>query len=219
MASASIDDGPRDHIAHLLSQPAVGDAGWRRLRVKDAALRLAGTGSLGLPRYLLLVKTDADPGRQLLDLKLATAPGVLATAQPAWPSEAHRIATLQQRLQARPLKGLAALADGPRSWTLRPWQPPDLGLRATQVLAQADDLIPLLSDLARITAGAHKRGAGQDGAATRQDMSTIAATHADIWPAAWLHAERQATAQLERDWRAYARAYDSGAFTALLQGS
>lgn len=207
----------RDDVERLLDQVAVRQAGWTGLRVKDAALRLAGTGSLGLPRYLVLVKTDGDPGCQLLDLKLATSPGCLATAQPAWPSEAMRIVTQQQRLQARPERGLAALADGPRSWTLRPWQPPDLGLRATQVLARADDLIPLLSDLANITAGAHRRGAGQDGAAGAQDMAATAAEHAATWPAAWLHAERQATAQLERDWRAYARAYDRGAFMSLLQ--
>ena len=101
---------------------------------------------------------------------------------------------------------------------MRPFQSPDLGLQAARALTRADDLIPLLGELARITAGAHRRGAGQDGAAHAQEMAAAAVEHASTWPAMWLRAERQATAQLERDWRAYARAYDGGAFAELLQG-
>lgn len=217
----AISDTQRKHVKWLLDQTAVHQAGWRGLRVKDAGLRLAGTGSLGLPRYLVLVKAGGRShaqGTQLLDLKLATKPGIAATAQAPWPSEAQRTVTLQKRLQTRPLNGLVALEDGPHSWTLRPWQPPGLGLQATDALARADDLIPLLDDLAGRTAAAHVRGADKDGAACAQEMAAAACENASTWPAAWLHVEQRTTAQLQRDWQAYASAYDQGAFAALLQG-
>ena len=61
----------------------------------DVARRIAGTGSLGVERYVILVEGKGSPdGNYLLDMKLAlpsaTAPNV-HTPQPKWGSEAERV--------------------------------------------------------------------------------------------------------------------------------
>src|SRR5664280_474168 len=73
-------------------------------RVLDVARRIAGTGSLGVDRYAILVEGKGSPdGNYLLDLKQAL-PSVLASRvpspQPHWATEAHRVVTIQRRLQA-----------------------------------------------------------------------------------------------------------------------
>jgi len=68
---------------------------WSGMRVVDAANRIAGTGSLGLERYVILVQEHKHrKGLHLLDVKFepgsALAPYV-RNPQPHWPSEAARV--------------------------------------------------------------------------------------------------------------------------------
>ena len=73
-------------------------------QVLDVARRIAGTGSLDVDRYVILVTGKGSPnGNYLLDLKRALPSSLaphLKLAQPAWKTEALRIVTLQRRLQA-----------------------------------------------------------------------------------------------------------------------
>ncbi len=73
-------------------------------RVLDVAFRVAGTGSLGLRRYAILVEGRGSPDENfILDLKetriSALAP-ILTAPQPAWLNQAQRIASIQARCQA-----------------------------------------------------------------------------------------------------------------------
>jgi uncharacterized protein (DUF2252 family) len=73
-------------------------------RVCDVARRIAGTGSLGVERYVILVEGRGSPNSNaLLDLKIAQ-PSALAPyvkqKQPRWHSAAERVVAVQQRLQA-----------------------------------------------------------------------------------------------------------------------
>ncbi|MCU0451300.1 MAG: DUF2252 domain-containing protein, partial [Bernardetiaceae bacterium] len=72
-------------------------------QVEDAAYRIAGTGSMGLARYVLLVRgKGGSNGHFLLDLKVAQASALapyLTQAQPVWANEAQRMIAVQQRVQ------------------------------------------------------------------------------------------------------------------------
>jgi uncharacterized protein (DUF2252 family) len=75
-------------------------------KVLDIARRIAGTGSLGLERYVILVRGRGGPdGNFLLDLKYQL-PSSLAPfvhiKQPLWTCEAQRVASIQRRAQAIP---------------------------------------------------------------------------------------------------------------------
>ena len=61
------------------------------LKVKDVAFRIAGTGSLGIKRYVVLVEDTREEKWRLLDVKESLPSSLspfLKTAQPKWKSEA-----------------------------------------------------------------------------------------------------------------------------------
>src|ERR1700722_3246630 len=72
-------------------------------KVLDVVFRLAGTGSVGVKRYLFLLKrTDVKDKYLFIDMKQALPSSVkpyVANRQPAFPSEAARVIAIQQRMQ------------------------------------------------------------------------------------------------------------------------
>ena len=96
-------------------------------QVLDITHRIAGSGSLGLPRYLILVKGRGYPkGCYLLDLKAARRSSLtpfLTHPQPTWTSEGDRIVQIQTRLQASPPALLSAIEPSGQSYVLRELQP------------------------------------------------------------------------------------------------
>lgn len=74
--------------------------------VTDIVFRLAGTGSVGLKRYVFLLKSlKKKDSYMLVDMKQARASALLPyvnVPQPAWESEAERVVALQQRMQNIP---------------------------------------------------------------------------------------------------------------------
>src|SRR5206468_7016333 len=96
-------------------------------RVVDVARRIAGTGSLGLERYAILIEGRGPPrGYLLLDLKIATRSALapyVKTKQPRWPSEAARIVGVQRRMQAIAPALLQAVTIDSRPYVLRELMP------------------------------------------------------------------------------------------------
>ena len=75
--------------------------------VLDIGRRIAGTGSLGVERFVVLVEGKGSPdGNYLLDIKeakpSALAPHLarLGIRQPIWSDEASRVVSVQNRMQA-----------------------------------------------------------------------------------------------------------------------
>ena len=97
-------------------------------KVVDVTGRIAGIGSLGLRRYLVLIEGRGSPDKNLLlDVKEARPPSVLPFVdcpQPVtYPTEAHRVVAAQRRVQARPMLGLGALEFSGRSFHVREMVP------------------------------------------------------------------------------------------------
>ena len=109
----------------------------------DIARRIAGVGSLGLERYVALVRGDgSSDGRYLVDIKLAN-PSALAvvvkTKQSAWKSDAERVVALQRVSQAIPPDLLGAVGMGERKATLQTVARESATLALTQWQAFAAD--------------------------------------------------------------------------------
>ncbi|MEZ4905802.1 MAG: DUF2252 family protein [Spirosomataceae bacterium] len=69
-------------------------------RICDIGIRLTGTASLGLERYVVLVENHKEKF-YLLDLKearISTLASLVALPQPTWPTEADRIVQIQSRV-------------------------------------------------------------------------------------------------------------------------
>jgi len=175
-------------------------------RVLDASHRVAGVGSLGTPRYLVLAEHH-QPGKRpmLLDLK-AARPSALAPfislPQPAWASEAHRVVEVQRRLQAVAPALLTAVPRLDQSFVLRVLQPS--ADKFTFAPHPTRRLLETLPVLARLTAWAQLRSTGRQGSATTDELMGFA--HAPAWESAVLDLAQTAQRQVWVDYRAFCAA-------------
>jgi uncharacterized protein (DUF2252 family) len=183
--------------------------------VLDVARRIAGTGSLGVERFIVLIRGKGSPdGNYLLDIKqaLPSSPGRrVDLEQPRWPSQAQRVVALQQRLQAVPMAFLHAVVGARTSYVLRGLQPSEdrIGLNAPgTTLPRLRDAI---RDMGRLLASAHLRGSGRQGSATADELIEFAASSAR-WRRSMQDEAGRCAAQVRTQWRDYSAAYDAGAF-------
>jgi uncharacterized protein (DUF2252 family) len=184
--------------------------------VLDVARRIAGTGSLGVDRCVILVRGKGSPdGNYLLDLKQAlpsSLPPILKVPQPRWKTEAHRIVELQRRQQAVSSAFLhPVLVDG-RPSVLRALQPAEDRVALTQSHRTFADLEQVIGTMGRLVAWAQLRSAGREGSAIADEL--IAFAHRKKWKAQLLDASRDCAVQVRKDARVFKVAWSDGAFGA-----
>jgi uncharacterized protein (DUF2252 family) len=182
--------------------------------VLDVARRIAGTGSLGVDRFAILVQGKGSPdGNYILDLK-HTLPSSLApnlnVPQPKWKSEAERVVAVQQRMQAVPMAFLHAVRFDAKPFTLRALQPAEDRLTLGGSRLAAEPLAQLVATLAHVVAWAQLRSAGREGSASADEW--IAFGQRKKWQGLLLDASLDCAAQVTKDAVAYNAAWDGGAF-------
>jgi uncharacterized protein (DUF2252 family) len=180
----------------------------------DVARRIAGTGSLGQERYVILVngKGGAD-GNYLLDLKRAQASSLaphLRQPQPAWATQAERIVAAQSRMQAVTTAFLHALGDGEGSYVLRALLPSEDRVTLDRTRASMDEFGTVVRIMATVMASAHLRSTGRDGSAITDALIDFG--RRNKWRSALLGIALACAEQAERDWDSYCEAFDDGAF-------
>lgn len=183
-------------------------------KVRDVARRIAGTGSLGVARYVILVEGKGSPdGNYLLDLKQALPPSlapVLRAPQPDWASDAQRTVHLQQRLQAIPMAFLQPVRMGKHDFILRGLQPGEDRVTLDRAHQSMPQMQQVITDMGHLVAWAHLRSAGREGSANADAL--IAFAQQKDWQKPLLKAARDNAVQVRTDWRTYCAAYDAGAF-------
>jgi uncharacterized protein (DUF2252 family) len=181
-------------------------------KVIDVARRIAGTGSLGLDRYVILVQGKGSPhGNYLLDLKLSVPSSLLThlkVKQPRWATEANRIVALQQRVQAVPMAFLQPVRLGEAAYVLRALQPSEDRV-ATARLSRGH-LKELIDSMGKIVAWAHLRSASRQGAATLDELIDFG--QRKKWQDKLLKTSLMCARQVRADSAAFNVAYDDGAF-------
>ncbi|MCY7407243.1 MAG: DUF2252 domain-containing protein, partial [Alkalinema sp. CAN_BIN05] len=206
-----LDVAPQDlHRIHAL----VNDWGNRQpnpdfFKVLDIAQRIAGTGSLGLERYLILIQGKGYPhGSYLLDLKAARSSCLqpyLPTLQPLWTSEAHRIVEIQSRIQESPpamLNVLTATSQtDPNQYVLRELQPTADKLDLNTIARSPKQLKALIETLASIVAWGHLRSAGRQRSAIADDLIAFGADLS--WQADLLDYARHYAQEVRRDYQQF----------------
>lgn len=136
-------------------------------RVLDVTGRIAGTGSLGLERYAILVEGKGSPDRNyLLDLK--AQPGSVLqnftkVAQPQWKNEAQRRYTIQKNMQGTSPAILSPIEFEQKSFLLKELQPQEDKINLKVIKEQMGDFRQLLKNMAQLTAWAQLRASGRDG--------------------------------------------------------
>lgn len=138
--------------------------------VLDVTGRIAGTGSLGLRRYTVLIAGGGEPDtNRLIDIKEAAPSALLSCTDGRQPasgnSEAHRVVNAQRQLQARPTRGLDVLAVEKRWYRMREMVPDENRSRLDRLHHEPGKLREAVAVAGELTAWSQLRGckvAGED---------------------------------------------------------
>ena len=207
-------DSDREKVSRFLAAFAATQTDPTFFELVDVARRVAGLGSLGVARFVVLVRGSGSPdGNELLDLKLASpsalAP-VLEARQPAWATQAQRVVGIQKLMQAAPPSLLqAVLLDG-APYVLRSLQPSEDRVGLGKAGRTAGDLAGLIGTMAEIVAWDQRRSASCQGSASADavlDFACASATKMQL-----LAAAEAAAQQIRRDAALFNHAYDDKAF-------
>ncbi len=144
----------------------------------DIARRIAGNGSLGLERYVALVRGDgSSDGQYLIDIKIAN-PSALAARikvpQPRWKSEAERTVSIQRISQAIFPALLGSVGMGKHSYVIKELEPNADRVNLAALGGKSAALKDVVQTMAEVTAWAHLRGCGRFGADSVADLAEYA---------------------------------------------
>jgi len=141
--------------------------------VISAVFRLAGTGSIGVKRYLFLLKsTNTKNHYLLLDMKEARPSSVkpyVPVQQLAWTTEADRVIGIQQRMQNTPAALLSTTVFRNDPYIIQELQPVKDSIKFKQ-LKDYRALYQVIDDMAALTASAQLRSGGMQGSGTIDEL-------------------------------------------------
>ena len=154
------------------------------LKVKDVAFRIAGTGSLGVKRYVLLAWDSRQDKWRLLDVKQAL-PSSLASyvhgAQPPWSSEAERIVAVQGLMQYAPPRFTGIVPIGEELFTLKQLQPSSQKIDHTLCHKKMKNVETVMTTMAQALGSAQIRSAARKGSADVESLIKFSAQ--SLWQA------------------------------------
>lgn len=172
--------------------------------VRDAAFRVAGTGSIGLKRYMFLLQSSKNKDSFLLvEMKQATRSSLAPynkIAQPHWDSDGERIITNKYRMQNISPALLSTTVFKQDTYVFQEMQPYADRIRF-ELLADNKDLTAVLSDMARLTASAQLRSSGIQGSAINDELTDFAKHKG--WQKGLLAYANQYAVQVKADYKAY----------------
>jgi len=147
----------------------------------DIVWRIAGTGSLGLKRYLVLVEGKGSPDdNYLLDLKQSIPPSLTTFisyfSQSRWNNESQRIIANQKKMQAIAPALLHSLEINGEFFVMREYQPTEdkIDLTSSDLNLDQQSLEKLMTTLGNIVAWSHLRSSGRNGSANAEALVDFA---------------------------------------------
>lgn len=178
----------------------------------DVARRIAGTGSLGLERYAILIHGKGKKeGHYLLDLKYQPESAVKSILpQPKWQNEANRVVTIQIHSQAVAPAFFNSLEIGDRAYSLKELLPTQDRLQLGLWDGKLSRLEKVLQSMGTLVASAHLRSGGWQGSAITDEW--IAFGERTDWQAYLIDYVQDYAQKVKNDWRHFSAAFDDGLF-------
>jgi uncharacterized protein (DUF2252 family) len=210
---ASADD--RERVTMFMKDLAARHEHPRFFKMVDVARRIAGTGSLGVNRFVILVEGKGSPdGNYLLDLKLAR-PSCLTrhipTRQPRWSNDAERVTTVQKRMQAVTHAFLHAERMDGLWYVLRDLQPSEDRVDLMKLRREPRGLRTAVEGMGKLLAWAQLRSSGRQRSAIADQLIAFGA-EPDLRKG-MVDLAVQCSRQVIADWKDYCKS-DMGLDTA-----
>jgi len=182
--------------------------------VLDSVFRIAGTGSLGVRRYLFLLKSQNTKGKYLfVDMKQALEsslqPYIKAT-QPQWESEANRVVAIQKRMQNVSPALLGATIFKDESYVLKQMQPTADKIVFSVLKDRYDDIDEVVTDMAKLTVSAQLRSGGRQGSGIADSL--IEFGNNSQWKNNLLDYALGYAEQVKKDYQAFLDEYNKGLY-------
>jgi uncharacterized protein (DUF2252 family) len=182
-------------------------------KIHDVAFNIAGTGSIGVNRYIALASDTTTNNKYLLLIKQALPSSLkqfIRVQQPAWPNDAERINQVQFRMQHVTPGGLGALSFR-NNWYITKWVQPEADkINFDSFLAAEGEQTILMNALGVLTASAQLRSSGRDGSAIADEMIRFGIQQE--WREPLLAFAEAYAEQVEIDYEEYCTKYDNGYF-------
>lgn len=181
------------------------ERGYSKWKICDAAHRIAGTGSLGLERFIILLR-DTDLKKYfLLDMKQArfsSLAGCVKVAQPTWENNAARTVTIQNYMQNVAPSMLDVVPYDGASFVIKRLQPQADMMRLELCKGKIQKLEQVISAFAEISASAHLRASGRLGSDTIDQLIAFVNT-CDFWQEDLQDYCKSYAAQVKLDYKAF----------------
>ena len=205
----------KELMAHVQQWVATGSDSPYNYKVKDAVFRLAGTGSIGVKRYLFLLKSTNTKNKYLfVDMKQSMPSSLqdyLPEEKAVWDTEAERIINVQKRMQYASASLLSTTIFNDEPFILQELQPVKDSINFKLIRDQYRDIYQVIDDMAMLTASAQLRSGGMDGSAIIDELKAFAKKEG--WQEQVLEYAVKYAAKVKNDYRNYLREYKRGRFT------
>jgi uncharacterized protein (DUF2252 family) len=182
--------------------------------VADSIFRLAGTGSVGVKRYLFLLKSLNTKNKYLLlDMKQARAPSLkpyVKIKQPQWDTQADRMVGVKQRMQNVSPALLGSTIFNGDPYILQEMQPTEDRIKFELIKNSQSDINQVIHDMAMLTASAQLRSSGRQGSAIADELMAFGENTG--WQKGILDYAVKYAKQVKVDYQAYMKGYKEGKY-------
>jgi uncharacterized protein (DUF2252 family) len=201
-------DAQKQTVTEFMDRFAATQPKPKFFEVLDVGRRIAGTGSLGLERFVVLVEGKGSPdGNYLIDIKeaepSALAPHLarLGIKQPAWADDAVRVVTIQKRMQAVDHAFLHPVKLAGRPCILKGLQPSEDRVAIGEWGKKLDRLKEVVATMGRVLAWDQLRACGRSGSASADEL--IAFAQRGDWVKQMLDAAGEMTQTTRQQWKIF----------------
>jgi uncharacterized protein (DUF2252 family) len=185
----------------------------RKFKTLDSIYRIAGTGSIGIKRYLIMLQQTDNGKKFLLDLKQALPSSLapfISLPQPAWSNEAARIIAIQNRMQHVCPGWLSATNINDDWFVLKEIQPISDKVNFIGFEDKPADQEEVLYTMGQLTASAQLRSSGRQGASIADDLIQFGINNS--WHQSICQYANTYARQVKIDYHAFCKAFDKGYF-------
>jgi len=201
-------------LHHITEWIATSNDGPYNFKAMDVVFRFAGTGSIGVKRYMFLLRSAKTKKKCLLidmkQMRSSCLSSYVNVPQPEWSTEAERVLAIQQRMQDIPPALLSTTTFRDDDYLIQEMQPSEDRIDFDLIKERYRDIYQVIDDMAALTASAQLRSSGRQGSAIADEL--IAFGSNTDWHDALIAYAQKYTKQVKKDYKNFVDDYKKGVF-------